>query len=75
MKYICRRYYNDPNDNKCLRDRCPHSKPHEWIIGNNTQHCFNNNKANQNRGIGCECIPLDLEYHMKKIIKEHGEKK
>ncbi len=68
MKYICRAY---ANGKKCENvDYCKHNKPHEWVdlvsgLGNGC-YDYTNTK--------CDCVPLDLEYYMREIIKEHEEK-
>jgi len=55
--------------NKICTNACAHSKEHDW---KDSCPLIDNLPIGQNI---CECVPLDLEYYMKKIIKEHEEKK
>jgi len=41
---------------------CPHRKPHKLELS-----CI--------IGSTCDCVPLDLEYYMREIIKEYEENK
>jgi hypothetical protein len=53
---------------ECNRFGCNHKKPHEKYIFCNPAWCGN-------FGERVNCIPYDLEYIMKEVIKEHEEKK
>jgi hypothetical protein len=70
MKYICRLFAENPNGscyNKNDRDKCKHGEPHILMGGVVCTSTILNRR--------CRCVPCDLEYYMKKIIKEHEEKK
>ncbi len=63
MKYIARCALI----NKICTNACAHSKEHDWkdscpLINIHPQHI-------------CECVPLDLEYYMREIIKKYEENK
>jgi len=69
MKYIAKcveQQYSCGNE-----ERCPHARPHEWLISDNSDddRCFNDHNN------VCDCFPVGLEYYMREIIKEHEEKK
>ena len=61
MKYIAKCV---EQQHKCgYRDLCKHTKPHE-----RREYCHSDWDT------PCDCAPMDLEYYMKEIIKEHEEK-
>jgi len=69
MKYICRYFAENPNGscyNKNDIYGCEHGEPHEIL----DESC-----ASMGINYECVCIPMDLEYYMRKIIREHEEKK
>jgi len=71
MKYICRgadgnNKYNIPFPYAVCTD-CPHGKPHTKNDGK-WWDCIP-----QSPWEYCSCIPVGLEYYMRKIIKEHEE--
>ena len=61
MKYIAACVLNESIHCRVKID-CPHRKPHEF------NHSCNIKTE-------CDCVPMDLEYYMRKIIKEHEENK
>jgi len=72
MKYICRFIADNPNKKSCNEwstTNCRHSEPHEWRTVRGNSCCFNY----LNKDTECDCVPVPLEYWMRKIIKEHEE--
>jgi hypothetical protein len=45
------------------RDSCDHNKPHEFY----KNECI---LTDGKEAVLCDCIPMDLEYYMRKIIDE-----
>jgi hypothetical protein len=63
MLVICNEYSKE-----CDYVKCPHRKPHEEY------EACGNARCSKFRSI-VHCIPYDLEYHMRRIIKKHEENK